>query len=389
MKEQSQRFMYLLVGLACLFIIIWGIQNSAFILNPILLALVITITVLPLPQKFAERGMPGWLSLVLTIGIVVGALGIVGLLVVFSVGKVATAVPTYANNMASQQMAASIATASSTLTDTATSPLSAFTANINSSQVNALLSPSQFNQVMTFTIQIIGQGLVTLFLTMMIFGFMLVAAVSMPGAARMGLGAENPVIARLTKFTQEVRHYVSITTTVNFLVGLGDAFLLWMMGIPFAWLWGILAWVMGYIPSVGFWVALIPPALIAWAQFGFQQALVVILMYILINGSVQNILQPKLMGEGLKITPVVIYLSLIIWGWLLGGMGALLAVPLTLLIFAVLDSFENTRWVVVLLSVIPQEKEEKEKAQNQLKGLWEKANLFNRKHDDEKTETGL
>lgn len=97
-------------------------------------------------------------------------------------------------------------------------------------------------------------------------------------------------------------------TLVNFLVGLGDTVILLIIGVDFAVLWGLLAWVLGYIPSVGFWLALVPPVLLAYAEFGIGTALIVFVAYVLINGGVQNLLQPKLMGEGLKIYPMVLIL---------------------------------------------------------------------------------
>ena len=99
------------------------------------------------------------------------------------------------------------------------------------------------------------------------------------------------------------------------------------MGVDYAVLWGLLAWFMGYIPSIGFMIALIPPVLMAYAQYGLQTALIVLVGYILINGGVQNFFQPKVMGQSLKISPVVVFVGLFIWGYLLGGIGAILAVP--------------------------------------------------------------
>jgi predicted PurR-regulated permease PerM len=90
---------------------------------------------------------------------------------------------------------------------------------------------------------------------------------------------------------------------------------------------------------------MIPPVLVAWQLQGPQTAVLVFLGYVLINGSVQNVVQPRLMGQGLSISPVVVLISLFVWGWLLGGVGAILAVPLTLLIIAILESSKDTRLV--------------------------------------------
>jgi AI-2 transport protein TqsA len=149
----------------------------------------------------------------------------------------------------------------------------------------------------------------------------------------------------------EVRQYVNILTVINFLVALGDTVLLVILGIPFALLWGILAFFMGYIPSIGWWISLIPPFLIAWSQYGIGTALIVLVAYVVINGGVQNIVQPKMMGKGLRISPLVVFISVIFWASVLGGLGALVAVPMTMLVMKILGSAENTRWILALMRV--------------------------------------
>jgi predicted PurR-regulated permease PerM len=138
-------------------------------------------------------------------------------------------------------------------------------------------------------------------------------------------------------------------------------------------LWGLLAWFMGYIPSIGFWIALIPPVLLAYAIYGLPTALVVFLAYVVINGGVQNFIQPKLMGTRLRISPVIVFVGLLIWGYLLGGIGAILAVPMTLLVLIIMENFEGTRPVAVLFRYTGEEKkEERHAAAEQIRGLWGK-----------------
>jgi predicted PurR-regulated permease PerM len=160
---------------------------------------------------------------------------------------------------------------------------------------------------------------------------------------------------------------------VNFLVGVGNAIFLLILGVPFAILWGLFSWFTGYIPAVGFWLAMIPPVLIAWVTLGLPTAAIVFVGYIVINGSVENLIKPRVMGQGLNISPLIIFVSLFFWGWLLGAVGAILAVPLTMMILSVLDSFEATRWIVVLTRpASSSEGHEKKEASLKLKDLWGK-----------------
>ena len=351
MNNRSGRLVIYLVGAASLVLILFGIRASASVINPILLALVITITVLPIPGKLTRRGMPGWLALVLTILVVVLLLALVILTVFFSVTKLAAELPTYMAE-ATQQAAADSGTETSTSTTELTIQLGPVVQGVISVVLNLLV---QF-----------GMALV-------IFFFMISAAMALPGAVRLGLDPNAPTIGRITHLTHDVRHYMSILTGVNFLVGLGDTVFLLYLGVDYALLWGLLAWFMGYIPSIGFMIALIPPVLMAYAQYGLQTALVVLVGYIVINGGVQNFIQPKIMGQGLKISPVVVFVGLFVWGFLLGGIGAILAVPMTLLVLMIMENFEGTRMLAVLMRYTGEEKkEERQKAAEHVKGLWGK-----------------
>ena len=343
-KNQIAPFAVLLVSLAAVFVIIWGIKAFGSILNPILLATVITIVVLPLPQKLTKKGLPSWLSFILTMLLVVGVI----LLVIFLVFGTLTQI---------------------------TGEVSENTKGPG----NSPFSPDQVNQFYGALVRWLGQGVALLFTVMIIFFFMLSAAISMPAASRPDLGLSGNAVTQVTKLTQDVRSYMSIMTGVNFMVGLGDVILLYILGVEYALLWGLLSWLMGYIPTVGFWIAMIPPLILAWTQYGLNTAIWVFVGYVLINGSVQNFIQPRMMGKGLGIGAVVVFLSLFFWGFLLGGIGAILAVPLTMIVMAVLNSFPNTRWIAVLMSAPRSEKDDddgdgdggaRKQAQDKLKHTW-------------------
>ena len=349
MENVQGRLVTYLVGMAAIFVILFGIRGSASIINPILLAIVITITVLPVPSRLTKRGMPGWLALVLSILMVVVILGLVIATVFFSIARLSTELPGYLAS-ASQQVSND---ASSTTVQQVTVAMGPFLQGLLSTVLDLLV---QFG------------------LALVIFFFMISAAISLPAPSRLGLDPNLPVISRVAVLTEDVRKYMTVLTGVNFLVGLGNTIFLVFLGVDYAVLWGTLAWFMGYIPNVGFLIALVPPVLMAYAQYGLQKALIVMIGYILINGGVQNFYQPKVMGDRLKISPVVVFVSLFIWGYLLGGVGAILAVPLTLLILITLEYFEGSRPVAVLMRYTGkqdgQQQGERQEALQRAKGLW-------------------
>lgn len=342
--SKSQPVVFLLVALASVFVIAWGIKTSAPILNPILLATVITVVVLPMPQRLTRRGLPAWLSFVVTLLLVVGVIAAIVFLIFFSFANVA-------GDIAVQ--------------------LAALQQQLLPGLANGELVTGVFGFV-SGAVAALGNGLVQMSLVLLIFVFMLSGALLTPKLDRLGPETSS-AFTQVTQLTQDVRRYMSITTAVNFLVAVGNVILLWIVGVNAALLWGLLAFVTGYIPTVGFWIALIPPTLIAYSTIGVDAAVVVFLGYVLINGSVQNFIQPRMMGQGLGVSPVVVFISLFVWSWLLGPVGAVLSMPLTMIIMAVLYYFEGTRWIAVLMSAPRSERSDvRSDAQSKLSDWWQK-----------------
>lgn len=353
MNNVTGRGVVYLVAVASIFVILFGIRGSAQIINPILLAAVITITVLPVPSRLTKRGMPGWLALVLSILMVVVILGLIIATVFFSITKLSTDLPQYMTSATEQASGSSTSTQSSAMI---------------TQIVDAIhtIGPAMQNMLAN-----VANLLVQFGLALVIFFFMISAALSLPTPSRLGLDPNTPAIGRITALTGDVRKYMTVLTGVNLLVGLGDTILLWILGVDYALLWGLLAWFMGYIPSIGFIIALIPPVLLAYAQYGLQTATIVLIGYILINGGVQNFIQPKVMGQSLKISPVVVFVGLFVWGYLLGGIGAILAVPMTMLVLIIMENFEGTRPLAILMRYTGEkDNAEREQAVNHLRDVF-------------------
>jgi AI-2 transport protein TqsA len=351
MNDRRGRLVIYLVAFASVFVVLFGIRASASILNPILLAAVITITVLPIPGRLKKRGLPGWLSLVLSILLVVAILLLVIGTIFFSVTKLATELPVYLAE-GSEQAAEDLSSTGIT--------------TIQIDQVTTSIGP-----IAQGALTAVMNILVTFGLALVIFFFMISAALALPTPSRMGLDPSSSIIKRVTEITEDVRKYMTVLTGINFLVGLGDTIFLLFMGIPYAVLWGLLAWFMGYIPSIGFMIALIPPVLLAYAIYGFQTAVIVAVGYILINGGIQNFIEPKIMGDKLKVSPLIVFIGLFIWGYLLGGIGAILAVPMTMLVIIIMENFEGTRPIAILMRYTGEDKkEERQEAAKHVQGLW-------------------
>lgn len=365
--EQSKPLLYFLVGLASIFIIIAGIRDLAFILNPILLSLVITITILPLPAWFARHGVRGWMSLVLTFLVVLGTIGLVLFLVFIGLAQLTEVVPT---------LRTAAVEADSAVEQAQYEALGVDFGEVTSA-IEDLITSQRITTFATNLISRLFVGLSQAFLVMLIFAFMLSSALALPSSARLGLRADHPMIQQAASLTADVRRYITLTTAINFLIGLINTIFLFVMGIELALLWGLLSAFMGYIPAIGFWIAMIPPLVLAFLQEGPLAALAVLIGYTLINGTVENLVKPRMLGQQLKISPAVVVISLFVWGWLLGAVGAILSTPLTLLILSILEGFDNTRWITVLLRTAGTgetgDPEERQAAVGQIRNLWGKA----------------
>lgn len=361
MLERSKPVLYLLVGLASVFIIVSGIRSSSPILNPILLAVVITIAVLPLPGRLMQRGLPGWLSVVLSVVLILAIIGFILLLVVVAVGQLGSVIPTVQASINLGETTTNLFGDSEYMDEVLTI-------------VESSLRSDALAGFATNVISAVVSGLSQAFLVMLIFIFMLSAALTLPPSSRLGFRPDHPLVESFAKLTEDVRRYVNMTTIINILVAIGNTILLVVLGVNEALLWGLLSWFMGYIPAIGFWIAMIPPLILGYAESGFTTALIIFIGYILINGSVENVLKPRVMGQSLRISPVVVVVSLFVWGWLLGAVGAILAIPLSLLFISVLEVFDSTRWIAILMRTTGEEdKAEQQAAVIRVKDMWNKA----------------
>ncbi len=171
---------------------------------------------------------------------------------------------------------------------------------------------------------------------------------------RMLFDAKPELTTSLLEFASGVRRYWVVATIFGLIVAVLDVVALAIIGVPLIWVWGVLAFLTNYIPNIGFFIGLVPPALLALVDGGWQSALWVVFAYSVLNFVIQAIIQPKFTGESVGVTPLVSFLSLLFWVWVLGWLGALLALPATLLLKALLvDVDPHARWMNILLASDP------------------------------------
>jgi predicted PurR-regulated permease PerM len=149
--------------------------------------------------------------------------------------------------------------------------------------------------------------------------------------------------------------YIRVRATLGAAAAMANTVLLLALGVPYAVLWGVVSFLFSFVPNIGFVLALVPPALLAFVEGGPGPALLVVGGYTAINLAFDYVLQPRVMSSELDISPVVVIVCILFWTFLIGATGALLAVPLTIALRAVLLPFPGARWFVALLGPVPED----------------------------------
>jgi len=179
--------------------------------------------------------------------------------------------------------------------------------------------------------------------------FILLEVSSFPVKLRAVLGDPLQKFPQFIKFANEMKRYMVIKTFMSLASGILIAVWLYILGVDYPLLWGFLAFLLNYIPNIGSIIAAIPAVILAIVQFGFGTAVLVAAGYLLVNFIEGNVIEPRLMGRKLGLSTLVVFLSLIFWGGLLGLVGAILSIPLTMTLKFAFESSESTKWIAVLL----------------------------------------
>ncbi|WP_311733501.1 AI-2E family transporter [Actinoplanes lutulentus] len=333
------RGVIVLLGTACMVVVVAGMRGVADLIGPVFLALMLTVTVSPITGWLRRHGAPVWVALtamIITVNLILIGLGAA---LAVSVAQLINMMPQYAAQFAE-------------LRDSLVQGLGGL--GISAAQLQDAVAGADPNTVVNVIESLLGGLAGTLSSTFFLLAcllFMCLDAVSFPERLRATTDERPQVVGAFRSFAQGTRRYLWVSTVFGLIVAVVDTLALWALGVPLPLLWGLLSFITNYIPNIGFVIGLIPPALLGLLQGGPELMLAVIAVYCLVNFVIQSVIQPKIVGNAVGLSATVSFLSLIFWAWVLGGLGALLAIPLTLLAKGLLvDIDPDTRWVNVLLS---------------------------------------
>ncbi|MFQ3230952.1 AI-2E family transporter [Reinekea sp.] len=195
----------------------------------------------------------------------------------------------------------------------------------------------------------LGSVLTAIVLVLFTLIFSLYEAQSVSKKVKLALG-DDITINYVNRFSKLVQRYLLIKTLISAVTGLLVGVFLWMLGVDYPVIWGTLAFLMNFVPNIGSMLAAIPPVLLASIQLGLPGFLISMSGFVGINMIIGNLIEPKLMGRSLDISPLIVFLSLVFWGWVLGPVGMLLAIPLTVVVKIGLEIHPDTKWAAKILS---------------------------------------
>jgi len=325
-----------LVILASFIIVVAGMKAASSLLVPFFLAVFIAVICAPPLFWLQSKGVPKVIALVL---ILVGIL-IVGLLFGALLGPPLTdflsALPGY-----QEQLSAHIGALIGWLSGKGI--------NIPAEEVSGAFHPGWVMNLAGDILSTLGSILTNGFLILLTVVFILLEASDFP--KKLGVVLKNPErsLSTIEKFSQDAKRYLVIKTLISTSTGLVVWLWLLILGVDYPILWGTLVFLLNYVPNIGSIIAALPVVLLALVQLGVGSALLTTLGFVVVNVVLGNLIEPKLMGRRLSLSALVVFLSLVFWGWVLGPIGMILSVPMTSLVKIALESYDGTRGLAIML----------------------------------------
>ncbi|HJQ28352.1 MAG TPA: AI-2E family transporter [Rubrobacter sp.] len=329
-------FTRVLPVLAATVVVLVGLRLAAPILNPILFAIVLALLFSPVYSWLMRRGLPAPVALVVMLMILAVLFPALFFILNISISRFGERVGFYTAHLNGQLDSLDALLVRSGLSNV---------------HLQDVVKPGALAGALGAILSGIASFLSDLFLILMIMLFLLGEGPAMMNRLRASVSEDNQQVARLTAVGENIVLQFGLRAIVNLVTGAGVTVFLFVLGVDLPLLWGILTFFLSFIPYIGLVLAVAPAVVLALAEFGVTRALLVIAVVVVINMLAENVLSPMMMGRGLNISPTVVFLSFIFWAWLLGGPGAFLALPITLFVAVMFDTFPETRWLASLTGV--------------------------------------
>ncbi len=326
------RFLFVM---ACFIVVVAGMRAAEAVIVPFLLSLFIAVICTP-PLLWLKRlGLPNGLAMLAIISAIVICSVLVGAIVGSSISAFRADLPEYQIRLTE-------------LTSQLFIKLQSMGLSVDIQQLREGFNPSKALSMAGNTLAQLGNMMTNAFLILLTVIFILAEEVGFTEKLK-AMGNTEKTLQAIDSFSHGVNQYMAIKTMMSLLTGLLVLVWLWILGVDYFVLWGLLAFLLNFVPTLGSIIAAIPAVLLALVQLGVGDAVLVGLGFLAVNFGVGNVLEPRIMGKGLNLSTLVVFLSLVFWGWVLGPIGMLLSIPLTMTVKIATESFEDTRWIGVIL----------------------------------------
>ena len=342
MAEQKRS--NLLLNLAAVVIVLAGIKLSGPVVVPLLISLFIAMIAAPPVFWLEKRRVPAVIAVLGVVGVIVSFATLIGMVVAGSIDDFLAALPGYQARFRGEL--AGVVPVAQTLG-----------IPVDLKTLQELIDPGAAMGLVSNLLSGLGGVLTNSFLILLLVIFILLEASSLPTKVRSALKAPEATLNRFAELASKMNTYLAIKTWVSLGTGVSAATLCYLTGVDFPLVLGLLAFLLNYIPNIGSILAAIPAVVLAFLELGTGTALGIGVGYFVINTVFGNIIEPRFQGRGVGLSTFVVFFSLVFWGWLLGSVGMLLSIPLTMSLKIALDAYDETRWLARLLGP------EKEQAQ--------------------------
>jgi predicted PurR-regulated permease PerM len=324
------------ISVAAVVVVIFGMQAASVLLVPFLLAVFIAlITVRPMLWLQA-RGVPSVIAALLIVTAVMLLLGLVGMILGTSIADFTAALPGYQERL-------------NAIIDGALNFAARYVEDDQSVEtLGDLIDPGWVMGLAANLLNALRDVLTNAFLIMFTMVFILLEASSFGVKIQAAFGRSSGTIERARQFLTNLGRYLGIKTVASLATGICAWLATWWIGLDFPLLWGMFAFLLNYVPTIGSIIAAVPAILMALVQLGVGEAIWTAMAFVMINVTFGNFIEPRLMGYGVGISPLIVFVGLFFWGWVFGPVGMLLSVPLTMTLKMALESDDNTRWIAIL-----------------------------------------
>mgnify|MGYP001818820943 FL=1 len=326
-----------IITLAAIVVIVAGMKAASALIVPFMIATFLAlITVRPMLWLQAKR-VPTVLAALLIVLTILAALTVVGVVVGRSLAAFTAALPAYQEQLQG-------------IMDGAVAFLAQYTDSDQSvERVRDLINPGWAMGLAATLLNAVRDIMTNTLLITFTVIFILLEASSFPTKIDAAFGESARSLTGARQFLDDLGRYLGIKTLVSIVTGLLVWLLTWRLGLDFPRLWGMLAFLLNYIPTLGSIIAAVPAVLLALVQLGVPEATATAVGFMAINIAFGNFIEPRLMGYGVGISPLIVFVGLIFWGWVFGPVGMLLSVPLSMTLKLALENDERTRWVAVFI----------------------------------------